>query len=128
MYFKTESSDVYNEQKRVRYDYVAGAGTVDLYVDMSKNGFWNGRLTGLRLDPTELIDARYEIELIEILEPTANVRSASLLKDIQDRLDSLELITESLEDSADLAEDLEERIDDLEGRIDDLESKIDELE
>lgn len=128
VYFKTESSDVYNEQKRVRYDYVAGAGTVDLYVDMSKNGFWNGRLTGLRLDPTELIDARYEIELIEILEPTANVRSASLLKDIQDRLDSLELITESLEDSADLAEDLEGRIDDLEGRIDDLESKIDELE
>ncbi|MBQ8409461.1 MAG: helix-turn-helix domain-containing protein [Clostridia bacterium] len=121
VYFKTESSDVYNEQKRVRYDYVAGAGMVDLYVDMSKNGFWNGKLTGLRLDPTELIDARYEIELIEILEPTSNARSASLLKDIQDRLESVELIVDCLQDA-------EDRIDDLESQIEDLESRIDELE
>ena len=121
VYFKTESSNLYNEQKRIRLDYVAGAGTVDLYVDMSKNGFWNGRLTGFRLDPTEIIDAKYDIELIEILEPTANVRSASLLKDIQERLDSLELITESLENDIDMIDELESRIDDLESRIDDLE-------
>ena len=121
IFFKTESSNIYNEQKRVRLDYVAGAGMVDLYVDMSRNGFWNGKLTGLRLDPTEIIDAKYDIELIEILEPTANVRSASLLKDIQDRLDSLELITETFEDSVDMIDDLECRIDDLESRIDDME-------
>ena len=128
IYFKTESSNIYNEQKRVRLDYVAGAGMVDLYVDMSRNGFWNGRLTGLRLDPTEIIDAKYEIELIEILEPTANVRSASLLKDIQERLDSLELITDTFEDNEDMVSELEERIDELEDRIEDLESKIEELE
>ena len=128
VFFKTESSNLYNEQKRVRFFYVAGAGMVDLYVDMSKNGFWNGRLTGLRLDPTEIIDAKYEIELIEILEPTSSVRSASLLKDIQERLDSLELITESFEDSVDMKDELEGRIDDLENKIDDLENKIDDLE
>jgi len=121
IFFKTESSNLYNEQKRVRFFYVAGAGMVDLYVDMSKNGFWNGKLTGLRLDPTEIIDAKYEIELIEILEPTSSVRSASLLKDIQERLDSLELITESLENDIDMIDELESRIDDLESRIDDLE-------
>lgn len=118
IYFKTESSDNYNEQKRVRLDYVAGAGMVDLYVDMSKNGFWNGKLTGFRLDPTEYIDARYEIELIEILESTAKSRSSSLLKDIQDRLDSIELVADSLQGMVD---EFQCRIDDLEGRIDDLE-------
>ena len=128
VFFKTESSDIYNEQKRVPLDYVAGAGMVDLYVDMSKNGFWNGRLTGLRLDPTEIIDAKYEIELIEILEPTSSARSASLLKDFQERLDSLELVTDSMQGMIVGLYDLEGRIDDLEGRIDDLEGRIGDLE
>ena len=118
VFFKTESSDVYNEQKRVRHDYVAGAGMLDLYVDMSQNGFWNGILTGLRIDPTENIDARYEIELIEIPEPTAKVKSASFLKNFQDRLDNIEQITDTLQGKTD---ELESMIYDLEGRIDDLE-------
>ena len=121
VFFKTESSDFYNEQKSVRFDYVAGAGTVDLYVDMSKNGFWNGILTGFRLDPTEEIDARYEIELIEILEPTVVSHNATLLNDIQERLESIELIAQSFEECFSMAEDLECRIDDLEDRLDDME-------
>ena len=62
------------------------------------------------------------------MEPTSSVRSASLLKDIQERLDSLELITESFEDSVDMKDELEGRIDDLENKFDDLENKIDDLE
>ena len=91
---------------------------LDLYVDMSQNGFWNGILTGLRIDPTENIDARYEIELIEIPEPTAKVKSASFLKNLQDRLDNIEQITDTLQGKTD---ELESMIYDLEGRIDDLE-------
>ncbi len=118
VFFKTEASPEFTQQKGVRYDYVAGSGMVDLYVDMSKNGFWNGRLTGLRLDPVEGMGGKFEVECIEILEPSSGTRSASLLKDFEDRVNSLEMLVEELQDT----------VDDLEGRIDDLESQIEDLE
>ena len=82
---------------------------IDLYADMSANAFWRGILTGLRLDPVELVGAKIELALIEILKPTAVVRSASMLKDLQDRMQSIELVVDSLQD----------RVDDLECIIED---------
>lgn len=111
LYFKTEASNEYSEQKHVRVDYVAGCGMIDLYADMSANAFWRGILTGLRLDPIEVVGAKIELALIEILEPTAVARSASMLKDIQDRMQSIELVVDSLQD----------RVDDLECRVEDIE-------
>ncbi len=111
VYFKTEASPEFTQQKHVRCDYVAGSGMLDLYVDMSKNGFWNGRLTGLRIDPVELLAGKFEFECIEILEPNATARSASLLKDYEERIASLELLVEELQGQV---EELEERIEDLE--------------
>ena len=111
LYFKTEASNEYSEQKHIRVDYVAGCGMIDLYADMSSNAFWRGILTGLRLDPVELVGAKIELALIEILEPTAVVRSASMLKSLQDRMQSIELVVDSIQD----------RVDDLECRIEDIE-------
>ncbi len=118
VYFKTEASPAFTQQKHVRCDYVAGSGMVDLYVDMSKNGFWNGRLTGLRIDPVEVLAGRFEVECIEILEPNATARSASLLRDYEERIASLEM----------LLEELQGRIEELEGQIEELEERIEDLE
>ncbi len=119
VYFKTEASNgYYNEQRQMKAEYTAGCGIVDIYVDMSANAFWNGKLTGLRLDPVEGRAGRFEIECIEILEPTAQVRSASIIKDLENRIDELE----------NQIDDLENQIDDLEGQICDLECRINELE
>ncbi len=98
VYFKTEASGKhYNEQRQVKAEYTAGCGMVDIYVDMSTNAFWNGKLTGLRLDPVERRAGRFEVECIEILEPTAQVRSASIIKDLENKINDLECQIEDLE-------------------------------
>ncbi len=111
MHFKTEASPVYNKAKNIVVNYTAGCGMLDLYADMSQSAFWNGKLTGLRLDPIESRSATFEVELIEILESNPTVRSAGLLKDLEGKID-----------------EMQDRIDDLDGRIDDLECRIDDLE
>lgn len=84
---------------------------VDVYLDMSKNGFWNGTLTGIRLDPVESsFAARFEVELIEILDHVTDISSVGVLSGVKRRLG-----------------DVEDRLDDIEGQIDDLESSVDEV-
>lgn len=110
VYFKTENNNAYSQDKRVYANYRSGCMT-DVYVDMSKNSLWNGNLTGLRIDPTEVVDGTYEIELVEILEAGKNVGTGGKLSNIENRLANIE----------DLMDDLQGMYDELEGRLDDLE-------
>jgi len=110
VYFKTKINNVYSQDKRVYANYRSGCMT-DVYVDMSKNSLWNGKLTGLRIDPTEVVDGTYEIELVEILEADKNVGMGGKLNNIEKRLSNIEY----------MLDDLEGMYSELEGRIDDLE-------
>lgn len=110
VYFKTENNNVYSQDKRVFANYRSGCMT-DVYVDMSGNSLWNGNLTGLRIDPTEVVDGTYEIELVEILEADKNVGMGGKLSNIENRLASIE----------GMMDNLEEMYSELEGRLDDLE-------
>lgn len=110
VYFKTENNNVYSQDKRVYANYRSGCMT-DVYVDMSKNSLWNGNLTGLRIDPTEVVNGTYEIELVEILEADKNVGIGGKLTNIEKRLSNIE----------DMLDDLEGMYSELEGRMDDLE-------
>lgn len=110
VYFKTEINNVYSQDKSVYANYRSGCMT-DVYVDMSKNSLWNGNLTGLRIDPTEVVDGTYEIELVEILEADKNVGMGGKLSNIEERLENIE----------DMLDDLEGMYSELEGRLDDLE-------
>ena len=110
VYFKTENNNAYSQDKRVYANYRSGCMT-DVYVDMSKNSLWNGNLTGLRIDPTEVVDGTYEIELVEILEADKNVGMGGKLSNIEKRLSNIEY----------MLDDLEGMYSDLEGRLDDLE-------
>ena len=110
VYFKTKINNVYSQDKRVYANYRSGCMT-DVYVDMSKNSLWNGKLTGLRIDPTEVVDGTYEIELVEILEADKNVGMGGKLNNIEKRLSNIEY----------MLDDLEGMYSELEGGIDDLE-------
>lgn len=110
VYFKTENNNAYSQDKRVYANYRSGCMT-DVYVDMSKNSLWNGNLTGLRIDPTEVVDGTYEIELVEILEAGKNVGMGGKLSNIEKRLSNIEY----------MLDDLEGMYSELEGRLDDLE-------
>ena len=113
IYFKTETSEKYNEQKHVQAYYCADSGMADIYVDMSKNGFWNGILTGLRIDPIEQYYgvARFNIELVEILESASSISGNSLFKSLEQKM-----------------EVLEGRLDGIEGCVYDMEDRLSDLE
>ena len=113
IYFKTEMSDKYTEQRQVQAYYCADSGMADIYVDMSKNGFWNGILTGLRIDPIERYYGRasFNIELVEILESTSSISGNSLFKSLEQKM-----------------EELEGRLDGIEGCVYDMEDRLSDLE
>lgn len=131
VYFKTEASNDYSGQKKVRVDYVAGSGTVDLYADMSKNGFWNGVLTGLRLDPIEgRRGAKFEVELIEIFDHVINMSSVGMMEsmkkqiqDLSERLDDVEAIAEEAQCGV---EDLQSSMEGLTSEWEDFRSQVEE--
>lgn len=113
IYFKTEMSGNYTEQRHVQSYYCADSGMVDIYADMSKNGFWNGILTGLRIDPIERYNAgaRFDVELVEILESSSSISGNSLFKSLESKM-----------------EELEGRLDGIEGCVCDMEDRISDLE
>ncbi len=121
IYFKNDISKEYGENKAVSVPYFAGR-TIDLYADMTQNGYWNGQLTGLRIDPIEGTGGTFEIELIEILKNTSKLKIGGFVKSMESKLHSL------IEDIESRCDDLEGQIGDLEGQIEDFESKIEELE
>ncbi len=110
VYFKTEYSNFYSQDKSVRVYYGSGS-VVDVYADMSRNALWNGNLTGLRIDPVEGLNGSFEIELIEILEAEKTVGVGGKLASIEKRLSNIE----------DMMDNLEGMYSELEGRMDDLE-------
>ncbi len=110
VYFKTEYSNFYSQDKSVRVYYGSGS-VVDVYADMSKNALWNGNLTGLRIDPVEGLNGSFEIELVEILEAEKTVGVGGKLGNIEKRLSNIE----------DMLDYLESMYSELEGRMDDLE-------
>lgn len=110
VYFKTENNNTYSEDKSVSAFYGSGAMT-DVYVDMSKNSLWNGKLTGLRVDPVEHRGGCFEIELIEILEAPNASGVGEMLTGIQNRQFNIE----------DMIGNLELRLCELEERIDNIE-------
>lgn len=110
VYFKTEYSNFYSQDKSVRVYYGSGS-VVDVYADMSKNALWNGNLTGLRVDPVEGLNGSFEIELIEILEAEKTVGVGGKLTSIEKRLENIE----------DMVYDLEGMYSELEGRMDEFE-------
>ena len=132
IYFKTNASDNYSGQKRVRVDYVAGGGAVDVYADMSKNGFWNGTLTGLRLDSIEgNRGGRFDVECIEIFDHVINMSSVGMMEgmrkqiaDLENRLDDVEAIADECQCYTD---DYQCTVGELQSNIEELKNDLEEL-
>lgn len=110
IYFKTEAYNSFSEIKKISVNYQSGCFG-DYYVDLSKNGYWNGVLTGIRLDPIEGVGGTFEVELVEILEAEKTVGVGGKLTNIEERLANIE-----------------DMLDDLEGMYSELESRLDDLE
>ena len=110
IYFKTEAYNSFSEIKKISVSYQSGCSG-DYYVDLSKNGYWNGILTGIRFDPIEGVGGTFEVELIEILEAEKTAGVGGKLYSLEERLSNIE----------DMLDDLEGMYFSLEDRLDDLE-------
>ncbi|MBO4951165.1 MAG: hypothetical protein J6E38_09175 [Clostridia bacterium] len=71
VYFTTEKSEEFSQSKSVQTYYPAGR-MVDVYVD-TKNRYWNGNLSKLRIDPVEGLRGSIEMELIELISSSGEV-------------------------------------------------------
>lgn len=72
VYFTTEKSTEFSQSKSVQAYYPAGR-MVDVYVD-TRNRYWNGNLTKLRIDPVEGLKGSIELEHLELIDFDGNVR------------------------------------------------------
>lgn len=72
VYFTTEKSTSFSKSKSV-YNYYPAGRMVDVYVD-TRNRYWNGNLTGLRIDPVEGQRGSIELECVELIDSDGNVR------------------------------------------------------
>lgn len=71
VYFTTDKYTEYAQVREIHSYYSAGTST-DVYVD-TKNRYWTGTLTGIRVDPVEDLRGSIEIELVELLDKNNNV-------------------------------------------------------
>lgn len=71
VYFTTDRYNRWSQPKSVDSCYPAGR-LVDVYVD-TKNRYWNGIITCIRIDPVEGLKGSIEIELVEFLDEFDNV-------------------------------------------------------
>ena len=133
IYFKTEKNNVYDENKRVSVRHRYGSGTLDLYFDMTQNTEWKGTLTGLRFDPTESFEGKFDIELIEIIEGKMDLQQFSVKKSksfaefYEELIDRIEHLEDAINDiNVDDIDDFDFRIDELEEKIERLSSLIEE--
>lgn len=72
VYFTTEKSTEFSQSKSVQTYYPAGR-MVDVYVD-TRNRYWNGNLTKLRIDPVEGLRGSIELECVELIDSDGNVK------------------------------------------------------
>lgn len=70
VYFTTEKNEEFSQARAVHSFYPAGRST-DVYVE-TKNRYWTGNLTGIRIDPVEGLSGSIEIDLIELLDENKN--------------------------------------------------------
>ncbi len=72
VYFTTEKSTSFTQSKSV-YSYYPAGKTVDVYVD-TRNRYWNGNLTKLRIDPVEGLKGSIELDCLELIDADGNVK------------------------------------------------------
>ncbi len=120
VFFTTEASPYWSPQKCVTAPYVSGEGWFDLYLDMSKNIYWCGVLTGIRIDP-ENEDGVFEVELVEIIETPERSGSQTANASVRE-------LEEKVEDLENRLEELHCSYEELYSQYEDLESKVEELE
>ncbi|MBQ7378984.1 MAG: helix-turn-helix domain-containing protein [Clostridia bacterium] len=132
LYFKTPGCEDYTEQRKFNVHYLATGQMQDIYVDTMGNGFWHGKLTGLRLDPIENQGAAFELAQIELLEGTPKVRLSGFMSSLDQRMKRLEQEMDDLRSEVDdlscVRDDCEDLCDELDSRVDELENRLDALE
>ena len=132
LYFKTEGCDDYTEQRKFSVHYLATDQLQDIYIDTSIHSFWQGTLTGLRLDPIENQGASFEIAQIELLEGTPKVQLSGFMSSLEEKIarleatvsdleSELEEIRNAAEDAMDEAEDVRSELESLRERFEDNE-------
>lgn len=89
--FTTENSNFWSRDKSIRYFYECGK-TVDAYIE-TKQLFWKGTLTGLRIEPFESYDGRTRIELLELL---SDIPSNSAFVRLCERVERIENVLENI--------------------------------
>lgn len=68
IYFTTNSSTVFAENKRVNFEIVPNSEYTDYIIDMGVNSNWDGTLKRLRVDPsTSVSSGAFEIDFIRII-------------------------------------------------------------
>ncbi len=72
VYFTTSKYPEWSQSKSIDCYYPAGR-KFDVLVE-TKNRFWNGMLTSLRIDPVEGLKGSIELELIELLDKNKEVK------------------------------------------------------
>lgn len=129
LYFKTEGCDEYTEQRKFSVHYLATNQMQDIYIDTSIHGFWQGTLTGLRLDPIENQGASFEIAQIELLEGTPKVQLSGFMSSLEEKIIRLEATVSNLESELEeIRSEAEDAMDEAEDVRSELESLREQLE
>ena len=71
LYFMTEDDTNYVQERGVQANTVGTGEFEEIYLDLSANKYWRGKITNLRLDPTSSEDTYY-IKSIEFLGKNEN--------------------------------------------------------
>ena len=82
VYFKTEKYPEWSGSKSIDCYYPAGR-QFDVFVE-TKNRYWNGMLTSLRIDPVGGIKGSIELEVIELLDKNKEVKYSFDFTNIED--------------------------------------------
>ena len=124
LYFKTEGCSDYTEQRKFGVHYLATDQMQDIYIDTSIHGFWQGILTGLRLDPIENQGASFEIAQIELLEGTPKVQLSGFMSSLEEKIARLEATVSNLESEL---EDIRSEAEDAMNEAEDVRSELESL-
>ncbi len=89
IYFKTAEHNEYSQNKLVRQSYPTVGQFCDMFFDMKENSFWNGTLTGIRLDLLETCGIM-SIQSIEMYNETPQSSVGGWVNSIEERLSQIE--------------------------------------
>jgi hypothetical protein len=78
VFFKTATSNFYDERKSLRVPFPTGGGNVDVVADFSTHPDWHGTITGLRIDPFDSRDpaACFNVDTVTLGDGHGHVAAA----------------------------------------------------